>query len=166
MTQIENGLPVGLKFYDDLYKQKRFTYECYKGVRHKEYQYTDNCTLPPFQIRRSTDPSTTKELEIICVDTGEVFDLMALYPSIVDNIGIFSIGAYDYILYYGNHDCMNLDIDQKILVYAHFSDGDNDWYSELFWMDPNLTSVEDYYREWTPGQIRKVDSSDLRIWRT
>lgn len=165
MSNIENGLPLGLKFYDNILKQKRYKYECRKGVMHNEYQYTDLCTIPPFQIRRSYNPIEDKELKIICVDTGEITDLIALLPAIADNIEIQTIGLYDYITYFGTHVCMNLSLDRKALFYATFSDTESTWYSELFWIDPDFEEVTTYYRLWAATNIRDSGAGDLRIYK-
>ncbi len=161
---VQNGLPLGLRFYDSLEKQKRFKYTCAKGILHSEFQYTDNCTVPPWQIRRVADPSLTVDVYMICVDTGDEWDFSVDCPDLINDITITSIGIYDYLVYPASHDCCGLGIYTRTLVYLRVEDGTSTWYSELFFIDPQ-TDIDTYYRVWLPGSYRSIDPNDLRIWR-
>ena len=110
---IKDGLPLGLHFYDTLGKQKRFQYTCLKGVSHMEYQYTDNCTIPPFQIVRASIIGTDISVFLICVDTEEEFDMGTICPALEANISIKTIGTFDYITYPATHACCSLPFTQK-----------------------------------------------------
>ncbi len=163
---VENGLPLSLRFYDSLEKQKRFKYTCAKGIIHNEFQYTDNCVMPPWQIKRVATPETDVNVTIICVDTGDEWDMSIECPDLISDIDIKTVGVYDYIIYPGNHSCCGLGIAVKTLVYLRVEDTVSTWYSELFWIDPGAgIDIDDQYRVWLPGSIRSVDPNDLRIWR-
>lgn len=163
---LENGLPLGLRFYDSLEKQKRFKHTCAQGVLHNEYQYTDNCDVPPWQIVRVADPSTTIQVTMICADTGFEWDLNTECPDMITDITLVTIGIYDYITYPATHACCGLGIGTKTLVYLRVEDTVNTWYSEMFFIDPGTGGdLDTYYRAWLPGHIRSVDPNDLRIWR-
>jgi hypothetical protein len=164
---IENGLPLSLRIYDALEKQKRFKYTCAQGILHNEYQYTDNCQMPPFQIKRASDPSTDIDVYIICVDSGTEYDMSTECPDLINDIDIITVGAYDYITYPANHVCCGLGFVTKTLVYLRIEDGVSTWYSELFYIDAGagIGDLDTYYRVWLPGSIRSVDPDDLRIWR-
>lgn len=167
MSDIGNGLPLSLRFYDSLEKQKRFKYTCAQGILHNEYQYTDNCQLPPFQIKRASIPSVTTEVTIICVDDGTEWAMSTECPDLIADITLTTVGSYDYITYPANHACCGLGLFTKTLVYLRVEDGTNTWYSELFYIDAGagIADLDDYYRVWLPGSIRSVDPDDLRIWR-
>lgn len=164
-STVENGLPLGLRFYDKLEKQKRFKYTCAQGVLHNEFQYTDNCSVPPWQIKRLADPATTIDVYMICVDSGYEWDLNTECPDMINNIELTTIGLYDYITYPASHSCCGLGIYTKTLVYLRIEDGTNTWYSELFWIDADAVDIDTYYRIWIPGGIRSTNPDDLRIWR-
>lgn len=158
------GLPLGLRFYDEVEKQCRFKYTCLKGVTHNEYQYSGVCSLPPFQLMRSPDPSTSYQLDLICVDNGDEFDVNTLCPALIASLMTETFGD-DYITYIGLHDCCDLPFTQNTLVYIRFSDGVNTWYSELFWINGEGDIDEDTnYRLWELGGRRSSDFADLRIW--
>jgi len=161
----ENGLPLSLRFYDALEKQKRFKYTCAKGVKHNEFQYTGNCDFPPWQIVRVASPSVDIDVFVICVESGFEWQMSVECPDMIADITIQTVGVYDYITYFANHDCCGLGIIQKTLVYLRVEDGTDSWYSELFWIDPVITDLDTYYRVWLPGNVRSVDPDDLRIWR-
>lgn len=161
---VKDGLPLGLRFYDTLGKQSRFAYDCRKGVAHWEYQYTDECTLPPFQIVRSPAPATSFEITIVCVDTSEEYVMSAVCPALLADLEVKTIGIYDYITYPGNNACCDF-LFAHALVYLVVTDGTNTWYSELFYIDSNMEDVDTYYRLWTPSDSRTFDGIDLRIWR-
>lgn len=161
---VKDGLPLGLRFYDTIGKQSRFQYDCRKGVSHNEYQYTDECTLPPFQLVRQSLPGTSIEVTIICVDTGEEYVMSSLCAALIADITIKTIGVYDYITYKGNNACCTF-LFAHALVYLRVEDGSNTWYSELFFIDGNMEDVDTYYRLWTPSDSRTFDGIDLRIWR-
>ena len=160
---LKDGLPLGLRIYDTLIKQKRFIYNCRKGVKHYEYQYTDNCTFPPFQIVRASSPQDTFTVTLVCVDTGEEYNINTLCPDMVANISIETIGDYDYIIYPATHDCCDLAV-TKGLFYLKVDDTENDWFSELFWIDADAEDLETFYRLWADGHIRSSEDMDLRIW--
>jgi hypothetical protein len=92
-----NGLHLGLRFYDSEDQQSRYKYTCEKGVNHNEYQYTDNCVMPPFQIVRTPLPATTFDMYLVCVDTEEEFDMSTYCPDMVNSITLKTVGLYDYI---------------------------------------------------------------------
>ena len=165
MNNVADGLPLGLHFYDTLGKQKRYQYTCAKGVNHYEYQYTDDCVVPPFQLLRSSIESSDISVFLICVDTGEEFDMGTVCPALEANIAIKTIGSYDYITYPGTHACCDFPFSGQMLVYARVEDGVNYWYSELFWIDVETEDVDTYYRLWTPANDRTFDGTQLRIWR-
>lgn len=160
---VRDGLPLGLRFYDTLLKQKRFGYNCRKGVSHKEYQYVDNCNLPPFQIVRNSTYIENIFVTLICVETEEEFDLNTLCPNLIADITIKTIGLYDYITYKSSHVCCSLNVPNGI-YYLKVDDMVNDWYSELFQIDYEMEDVETFYRLWTAGQVRTDNGLDLRIW--
>jgi len=161
---IVNGLPLGLRFYDSEDQQCRYKYTCIKGVKHYEYQYTDLCSLPPFQIVRSPIPSTTFDLYLVCVESEEEVDVNTICPDLTNSITLKTVGIWDYITYLGVHDCCLFPYDRKTLVYIRLADGTNEWYSELFWIEPTGVDEGDTnYRLWIAGGIRKTP--DLRIWR-
>jgi hypothetical protein len=161
---IVNGLPLGLRFYDSEDQQSRYKYNCRKGVKHREYQYTDNCSLPPFQVLRSPIPATTFQMYLVCLESGTEYDVNTLCPALVGSITLKTVGIYDYITYLGIHDCCTLPFTIKTLVYIRLEDGTNEWYSEEFWIDPSgVASGDTNYRLWIAGGVRAAP--DLRIWR-
>lgn len=161
---IADGLPLGLRFYDTLGKQARFKYQCRKGVLHKEYQYTDLCTLPPFQVLRVASPLDTIYVTLVCLDDETEVVLNSVCPALTSSIVIKTIGAVDYISYLAVHDCCNLPFTQA-LVYIRLEDGVNTWYSEPFWVYGDLEDAATYYRDWSPAEPRTFDNIDLRTWR-
>jgi len=162
---IVNGLPLGLRFYDSEDQQSRYKYTCRKGVHHNEYQYTDNCVVPPFQVMRSPIPATAFDMYIVCSDTGTEYHINDICPDLVNSITLKTVGVYDYITYLGVHACCTFPFIVKSLVYIRLEDGTNEWYSEQFWIDPDGVSDydDDNYRLWIAGGIRSTP--DLRIWR-
>jgi len=88
---LENGLPLGLRFYDALEKQKRWKYTCAQGILHNEFQYTDNCDLPPWQIVRAADPSISIQVTMICADDGSEWDLNTECPDMITDITIATL---------------------------------------------------------------------------
>lgn len=165
MNSIENGLPLGLRFYDALEKQKRFKYTCAKGIQHNEYQYTDNCVMPPWQLKRASAISTSIDVFIICVDSGTEWDMDTECPDMISDITLTTVGLYDYITYPASHACCGLPFFVKTLVYLRVEDGTSTWYSELFYLEPGSGGIDTYYRTWLPGSYRSIDPTDLRIWR-
>lgn len=164
MNSVINGLPLGLRFYDSEDQQCKYKYGCRKGVHHREYQYSDNCTLPPFQIVRFPDPSVAFQMYLVCSDNGVELDVNAACPDLVNSITVKTVGNYDYITYLGIHDCCNLAYTRKTLVFIRLLDGVNEWFSEEFWIDPSgVQTGETNYRLWIAGGIRVAP--DLRIWR-
>lgn len=159
------GLPTGLRFYDELEKQCRFKYTCLKGVVHSEYQYAGTCSLPPFQLVRPTIPGTSYQVDLICVDTGEEYDINTLCPALVATLMTETFGLTDYITYIGLHACCDLPFTGNTLVYIRFADGTNLWYSELFYINGEGDIDEDTnYRLWSLGGRRSSDFADLRVW--
>lgn len=164
MNSIVNGLPLGLRFYDSEDQQCRYKYGCRKGVHHREYQYADNCSLPPFQIMRTPIPADTFDLYIVCVESLQEVYVNDICMDLINSITLKTIGMYDYITYTGVHTCCAFGYDIKTLVYLRLEDGTNKWYSEEFWIDPSGVDTGDTnYRLWIAGGIRKTP--DLRIWR-
>ena len=164
MNSVVNGLHLGLRFYDSEDQQSKYKYTCRKGVHHQEYQYTDNCVLPPFQIMRSPIPSITFDLFIVCSDTGAEVYVNDICMDLINSITLKTVGLYDYITYFGIHDCCNFGFLYKSLVYIRLEDGVNEWFSEEFWIDPSgVDSGDTNYRLWIAGGVRKTP--DLRIWR-
>ena len=166
MNSVVNGLPLGLRFYDSEDQQCKYKYTCRKGVHHREYQYTDDCSVPPFQIVRSPIPEDTFTMTIICSDTAAEYDINNICPDLVNSITLKTIGNYDYITYLGSiaHTCCAFGFQTKSLVYIRLEDGTNEWYSEEFWIDPSGVDTGDTnYRLWIAGGIRSTP--DLRIWR-
>ena len=160
---IVNGLPLGLRFYDSEDQQCKYKNTCQKGVTHQEYQYTDACSLPPFQVVRYPIPSVSFDMYLVCSD-GSEYDLNDLCINLVNSLTIATVGLYDYITYLGVHTCCSLPFATKALVYIRLTDGTNTWYSEEFYIDPaGVDSGDTNYRLWIAGGIRK--SPDLRIWR-
>lgn len=162
---IKDGLPLGLRFYDTLGKQKRYQYTCAKGVSHYEYQYADGCTIPPFQLVRGSIASTDISVFLICEDTEEEFDMGTICPALEANISIKTIGSYDYITYPGTHVCCALPFVGQVLVYVRVEDGTNYWFSEFFWIDMDMEDADTYNRLWIPANDRTFDGTQLRIWR-
>lgn len=160
---LTDGLPLGLRFYDTLIKQKRFTYPCRKGVSHNEYQYTDNCTVPPWQIVRASTYLENIFVTLICLDSETEYDLNTLCPDMIADISIETVGVNDYIIYKASHDCCSLDVPNG-LYYLKVDDLASDWFSEIFHIDSGLDDIETFYRLWSAGQIRDTDDLDLRIW--
>ena len=161
---IVNGLPLGLRFYDSEDQQCRYRYTCLKGVKHNEYQYSDACSLPPFQVMRFPIPSVTFDMYLVCVETEAEYDLNTLCPDLVASLTVATVGLYDYITYLGVHNCCTLPFTIKTLVYIRLEDGTNQWFSELFYIDPSgVDSGDTNYRLWIAGGYRV--SPDLRIWR-
>jgi hypothetical protein len=166
---VADGLPLGLRFYDSIGKQKRYQYGCRKGVTHHEYQYSNECYLPPFQIVRNPHPSSDFTLWIVCVDDETEFDTSSVCADIISNITLKTVGYFDYITYPATHGCCNFPFG-KMLVYLKFEDGINTWYSELFWLIGTETeTIEDpstYYREWHPvgNNLRIADLTDFRTF--
>ena len=164
MNSIVNGLPLGLRFYDSEDQQCRYKYTCIKGVQHNEYQYSDVCSLPPFQVMRSPIPSITFDLYLVCVESLQEVHVNDECADLVNSITLKTVGMYDYITYTGVHTCCTLPYTRKTLVYIRLEDGTNEWYSELFWIDPTgVDSGDTDYRLWIAGGIRKAP--DLRVWR-
>lgn len=164
MNSIVNGLPLGLRFYDSEDQQCRYKYTCLKGVQHQEYQYSDVCSLPPFQIVRTPIPATSFNLYLVCVESLSEVDVNSECPDLVNSITLKTVGTLDYITYLGVHTCCTLPYTRKTLVYIRLEDGTNEWYSELFWMDPTgVSSGDTDYRLWIAGGLRKAP--DLRVWR-
>jgi hypothetical protein len=161
---VVNGLPLGLRFYDSEDQQCRYKYTCQKGVQHNEYQYADVCSLPPFQIVRNPIPSSTFDLYIVCVESLQEVHVNDDCPDLVNSIELKTVGLYDYISYLGVHTCCALPYSRKTLVYIRLEDGTNEWFSELFWIDPTgVDSGDTNYRLWIAGGVRSTP--DLRIWR-
>jgi hypothetical protein len=163
---IVNGLPLGLRFYDSEDQQCKWKYTCVKGVKHQEYQYTDNCSLPPFQVLRSPIPAAVFDLYIICVESGTEWHVNDICAPLVASITLKTVGIYDYITYSGNdyHACCAFPFTLKTLVYLRLEDGTNEWFSEEFWIDPSGVDAGDTnYRLWIAGGVRSTP--DLRIWR-
>lgn len=164
MNSVVNGLPLGLRFYDSEDQQCKYKYTCRKGVHHQEYQYSSECTLPPFQIVRNPDPSDTFDLYIVCVDTGAEIHVNDVCMDLINSITLKTVGLYDYITYLGVHDCCTFGFDYKSLVYLRLEDGTNEWFSEEFWIDPTgVDSGDTNYRLWIAGGRRSAP--DLRVWR-
>ena len=165
---IDGDVIVPFRFYDALEKQMR-----YRGcgrwdqddIVHNEYLISYGCRLLPFQIRRSSDPSTTTNLSIVNINTSVETSLTAFINAA--DWDIRTIGDYDYITYLGNNDILdggNCVIDECI-YYAKFSDGNNTWYSEVFQVVQSGFDDTDYriwskapdsYREWSDGELRVV----------
>ena len=161
---IINGLPLGLRFYDSEDQQNRYKFTCRKGVKHNEYQYTDNCSLPPFQVMRFPLPTTAMQLYIVCSELGTEYDVNALCPDLTNSITLKTVGMYDYITYLGVHNCCTLPFTLRTLVYIRLTDGTNEWFSEEFYIEPSgVESGDTDYRLWIAGGIRSAP--DLRIWR-
>ena len=162
-----NELPLGLRFYDSLEKQKRWHYTCAKGIRHNEYQYADTCDLPPFQIMRTSIPTADCDIYVLCADTGdELFQMSVDCPALLADIQIATVGSYDYVTYPGGHACCNFNVTLKTLVYLRYEDTDNTLYSELFWIEPKAEGdLDTYYRVWLGNNRRSSDPDDLRIYR-
>jgi len=165
--KIDEGLILPFRFYTDLEKQMR-----YRGcgrwdqsdIAHNEYLISYGCSLLPFQIRRAANPSTTKNLSIVNVNTDVETDLTSYVVSA--DWDIKTIGDYDYITYYGNNEILdggNCVIDE-CLYYAKFNDGNFTWYSELFNVVQSGFTSENY-RIWSSarGCYRTFDGTDLRI---
>jgi hypothetical protein len=160
---IVNGLPLGLRFYDSEDQQCRYKNTCQKNS-HNEYQYADECTMPPFQVMRSPIPEATFDWYIVCVGSDVEYDINDICPDMVNSILLESIGIYDYITYLGIHNCCTLPFNTKSLVYIRLEDGINQWFSELFYINPaGVDTGDTNYRLWTAGGVRS--SPDLRIWR-
>jgi hypothetical protein len=164
---VKNGLPLGLRFYDSEDQLSKEKYTCLKGVSHQEYQYTDSCTVPPFQVMRPSSPILTFKIYIICVGTGDEYDMDSECPDMVSNLQVKSVGLYDYITYFATHTCCNLTIfSTRALVTVRLEEvgSTRKWYSEEFYIDPSgVDVIGTSYRLWMAGGIRKVDLTDLRI---
>ena len=167
MNSIVNGLPLGLRFYDSEDQRCKYKYTCRKGVHHREYQYSDMCHVPPFQIVRTPIPEDIFDMYLHCSeDDTEICHINDVCASIVNAIELKTIGWNDYISYFGLEDCSgcSIPITTKTLVYIRLEDTINEWYSEDFWVDPTGVDTGDTnYRLWIAGGIRKTP--DLRIWR-
>ena len=163
LAKIQDGLPLGLRFYDTLGKQSRWAYECARGVSHNEYQFTDECYVPPFQVVRLSIASTSFTMTLVCVDDETEYDMSVICPDLVNAISIKTVGIYDYITYKYGHDCCEFPF-ENVLFYIRLEDGTNTWYSELFRIYSDLDDAETYYRDWTPGSQRWIDGNELRIW--
>jgi hypothetical protein len=164
MNNIVNGLPLGLRFYDSEDQQCRYKHTCQKGVHHNEYQYTDNCSLPPFQIIRNPLPSDMFDMYLHCSDEDIEYDINTLCPDLVASISLKTVGLYDYITYTGVHACCTLPFTVRTLVYIRLEDGTNTWFSEEFYIDPTgVSSGDTNYRLWMIGSNRVAP--DLRIWK-
>ena len=170
---INEGLILPFRFYDELTKQMRYRgcgkFESGDEIRHNEYLIMYGCRLLPFQIRRTTDPSTTTNLYVTNVVTGAETNLTS-YINAAD-WDIITVGEYDYITYFGRNEILdgaNCVLDDCI-YYARFNDGTYDWYSELFRVvDSGEDVAESDYRIWsTERHAFRIweDSDDLRITR-
>lgn len=164
---VSNGLPLGLRMYDSEDQLSDQKYTCSKGVSHNEYQYTDACTVPPFQVVRASSPLSTFKLYLICVGTGEEYDMDTYCPDMVANIELHSVGLYDYIVYPATHTCCNLAMfTERALVKIRLEEatGTGKWYSEKFYMDPSGVDVlGTNYRLYMVGGIRASSLTDLRV---
>jgi hypothetical protein len=166
--EINSGLILPFRFYDSIEKQMRYR-GCGRDwtgddIRHREYLICYGCKLLPFQIVRSTSPSTTTNLSIVNIDTEVETDLTAYVDS--DDWIIETVGEYDYITYLGKEDILNGSscVIDTCNYYAKFSDGDYTWYSEIFKVvKSGFDSAE--YRIWSKarGAFRSWDGTDLRI---
>jgi hypothetical protein len=149
---------------DQLSKEK---YTCLKGVSHQEYQYTDDCTVPPFQVIRASSPVTTFKVYIICVGTQVEYDMDNYCPDLVANLEVYSVGLYDYVIYPATHACCNFTLfDVRALVTIRLEEvgGTGKWYSEEFFLEPGDVQVRsDSYRLWSLAGIRTTDLTDLRV---
>jgi hypothetical protein len=163
---VKNGLPLGLRFYDSEDQLSKEKWTCLK-VSHSEYQYTDDCTIPPFQVMRLASPITDFKMYIICVDSGVEYDMDSECPDMVANLEVHSVGLYDYIVYPASHACCNLSMfTLRALVTIRLEEdgGTMKWYSEEFYIDPSgVAVIGDSYRLWMAGGIRSSDITDLRI---
>jgi len=168
MSNLSNGLPLGLRMYDSEDQLSKEKYTCLKGVSHQEYQYTDACSVPPFQVIRESSPITTFKIYIICVGTQEEFDMSTYCAAMVANLEVHSVGLNDYIVYPSTHACCNLTIfDVRALCTIRLEEvgGAGKWYSEEFYLDPSgVEVVGEAYRLWSMSGIRSVDLTDLRIY--
>lgn len=166
---INSGLILPFRWYDDIEKQSRYKgcgrYEA-DDIRHFEYLISYGCRLLPFQIQRASDPSTTTNLWIVNVRTGAITNLTA-HINAADWI-IETIGEFDYITYLGNYDILDgaACVIDECVYYGKFSDGNNYWYSELFQVVQSGFDTTDY-RAWdklrSPEGLREWDDGELRI---
>ena len=168
MNSLKNGLPLGLRMYDSEDQLSDQKYTCSKGVSHNEYQYTDSCTLPPFQVVRANALISTFKLYVICVGTQEEFDMDTYCPDMVANLQLTTVGLYDYIVYPATHACCNLSIfSERALVTIRLEEvgGTGKWYSEKFYIDPSgVDVIGSSYRLYMAGGIRKASLTDLRVY--
>lgn len=166
---VKNGLPLGLRFYDSEDQLSKEKYTCLKGVSHQEYQYTDSCTVPPFELMRPASPLAVFKIYIICVGTGDEYDMDSECPDMVNNLELHSVGLFDYIVYPATHACCNLAMfSARALVTVRVEEvgGSMKWYSEEFYIDPSGVQVQGTnYRLWMAGGRRSVDLTDLRVWK-
>lgn len=166
---LSNGFPLGLRMYDSEDQLSDQKYSCLKGVSHNEYQYTDSCYLPPFQVIRPVSHITVFKIYIICVGTGVEYDMDTYCPAMVANLELHTVGLYDYIIYPATHNCCNLGIfTERALVTIRLEEvgGTGKWYSEKFYMDPSGVQVRGSdYRLYMMGGIRTTDLTDLRTWK-
>lgn len=170
MPEIDYGLKLPFRWYDDIEKQMR-----YRGcgrymaddIQHDEYLISLGCRLLPFQIKRDKSPYGVSDLtiKIIRVDNDVETDLSTEIISNGD-IDIFNVGSYDYITYYSLYDIESDGncLFDNCLYYGYLHDGENQWWSELF-NSYNTGYEETYYRLWKDGHDRISASGDKRIWK-
>ncbi len=176
MGNINDGLILPFKFYNDLEKQSRFK-SCgiwdADQIAHNEFLISYGCRLLPFQIRRdrSANDVTDFTMSVVNVLSDASTNIHGFISGTDWNI--YSSGDYDYISYYGNEDILNGGdcVLENCIYYAIFSDGADTWYSEIFQVagiGEVVPDMELYRRIWSKGKfsIRQSYTDNNRIWRT
>ena len=86
--------------------------------------------MPPFQIKRESAANTTFGLSIY---NSNDFLVDTLGSKIENSDKVFdTVGTFDYITYLGNQAFKNSYEIGCGTYYLKYSDGNNDYYSELF----------------------------------
>ena len=167
MNNLESGLFLPIRFYDDLNQQDRFKNQS-KDVKLIEinYPFVDCVSLAPFQVIRPFEYNTDSVvLTIICLSTGEETELPFHSGKWEEHI----IGDYIYLSYLGNDDFSGLL--EKGIYYLRLDITDTQpvtysKYSDLFSI-ANCANPDDLneYRRWNDSNgLRKINSADdLRI---
>ena len=163
MPKIDATIIQPLRWYDSITKQN-FRRPWVKGLRKFNTVITPAHSIIPFQIRRyhSVMPVTT--LDIYDAETDVYINsVLSLLPAPVNNhIKIYSLGVVDNIVY----SQISAFVSNMVggYYYLHFSDGVNNFYSEVFMVScdfepQTLEGFTQISNDFTPVELLTVNNT-------
>ena len=164
---IELNIPI--RFYDTLEEKYRYCPEC-EGVKlPSDYHHLNypGDYVPPYQAYKPYNmldmPDFPTAITLVNVCTGVETELIPLSHDDFCNIYAVEFNGEQriYLLHYGS-DGYGFDLG---IYYLRLTWGSVTLYSED-WKSGDFEDTESFYRVvQTLGDIRAVDSTDVRVWR-